>query len=217
MTHTNQIRFIIFLLQIIPIISLVADFEVNITFPENYHSQGIKVYQGGEILHTNVSGHTISFFIKDMSRTKEFYLLVVKPCNLSYVFNEVAKNTVQYRAVAPGKSYKFYRIKIASSAISQPFTIETITLEENQKIPDQTVIIFYNPEYIESLFCSKENSILTLSVIKDLFDVSGGEDMMYYEEILYLFDTIHTDTLQHKPIYKITLAKNHLCKQVIGI
>jgi hypothetical protein len=218
MIHAKKIHSVFFFLFTTIIncvfVPLYTDFEVNIAFPRPYHSQGIKVYQAGEIIHTDVSDHTISFFIKDMNRTKEFHILVVKPCDLSYVFNENAKNTIQYRVVNPERSYKFYKISFSST--SQNWNIEDKNLKENGKIPDQTVIIFYNPDYIESFCCSKENPVPTLLISDTIFTLSGGNDALCYEEIRYLLDTLHLDPLQQKISYKITLA-NNLCKQIIGI
>jgi hypothetical protein len=189
------------------ITAICTDTEFNIIFPSTYplHSQGIKIYHGGMIIPIENYGNKICFFIKNNTSEKRMFLLVVNPINLEYHFNKSSsslfQNTVQNRTIATEKDYKLYVISNRNGT----WQINQDELNENRIIPDNALILCYDPSYISHL--DVQNSI-------DIYIKNNiAEERLRNEEIIYLLNTLHTDPLYHQPT-KYTVNYK-LCKQVV--
>lgn len=193
------------------LISAHADVEFNIIFP-GMHSQGIKIYHGGSVVQNQQYDNKISFFIRNVPQEKKIFLLVINPAHLEYNLKKgptgLFQNTIQNRAVIAEKDYKLYVMTQAQDA----WHIEECELGESRIIPDNALIIFYNPDYISHLDENTKNSI-NMYVKNNVVDIAHGIEELWREEIKYLLETLHTDPLYYQPKEKIVTYK--LCKQII--
>lgn len=189
-----------------------ADMEFNIVFP-GMRSQGIKIYYGGSIVQSEQDDDKISFFIKNTPQEKKIFLLVINPAHLEYNLKKgpsgLFQNTIQSRTIIAEKDYKLYVI----TSTHGTWQIEECELNETRTIPDNTLIVFYNPDYISHLDLNLENSI-NMYIKNNVIDIADGIEQLWREEIKYLLDTLHTDPLYYQPKEKIVTYK--LCKQIIG-
>jgi|GEM_PF-5756640 len=190
-----------------------ADIECNVLFPMHYKSQGIKVYQAGEIIHTKIDDTIISFFIKDHTKDRNLYFLVIRPSDITYKFknaiDKAKQQTIECMTIAPDCAYKFYKVSITKN---QDWTVCQEYLDDGI-IPDTTVVIFYNPLYIDTLTLS-DNHIPTFLLVDNLLQIAHGKDLLFTEEVRYLFDTLNMDPLHRRPSY-LVVAGNSKCKRVM--
>lgn len=190
-----------------------TEIECNILFPKNYTSQGIKVYQAGEILHTKTDDSVVSFFVKECSKEQQLYFLIVRPSDITYTFKNAfghaRQQTIEHISVLPTCLYKFYKISMKKN---QALTVSEENLH-NGIIPDTTVLIFHNPAYIDT-FVISDNHIPTIIITDNLLKIGHGQEALHTEELIYLFDTLHMDPLHQKSSYRV-VTSNPRCKQVI--
>lgn len=192
-----------------------GEIECNIIFPANYSSQGIKIYQAGEIVHTKMDDHILSFFVKDHKREHTIYFIIIRPANITYKFkpeiDKTKQQTIESINIKPGSDYKTYKVSITKN---KDLTVSEISLDTTT-IPDTSVLILYNPAYIQTMMIS-ENKTLVFHVIENLLEVGNGKDALFAEEVIYLFDTLHSDPLHQKSSYRVVIG-NPKCKQVIHV
>ena len=192
-----------------------AEIECNIVFPTNYKSQGIKIYQAGEIIHTKMDDAMFSFFVKDHKREHAIYFIIARPSDITYKFkpeiNKTKQQTIECINITPGCDHKIYKVSISKN---KELTVSEVSLE-GTVIPDTSVLILYNPSYIETI-TAPDNKTLLLHVIENLLEVGNGKDALFAEEVMYLFDTLHSDPLHQKASYRVVIG-NSKCKQVIHL
>ena len=139
-------------------------FVGNIIFPQNIKTiPQISLYRRGLKIkpETDKASNKIQFTISDDKACNQFYILITRN-----VKAKIEDNTVHNLTVNPNQDYKFYRIQMIQigGAPRHPLTekskdekeefawrISELPINKNGIIPDDTLIIIFNPDYIEHL------------------------------------------------------------------
>jgi len=171
-------------------------FVGSIVFPQTIKLiPEVSIYRGGVKIKTDTD-HTskkTQFTISDDKSCTTFYILVtqnIQPC--------VQDNTVKYLQVAPNERYKLYTLEKIKTKDSHEWRI---SLEENRKknrvIPDDTLIVIFNSDYVEKLARGNELELPRIIIQKNILDLVGGTEEKLHETEAELI----LSSLDHKLIH----------------
>ncbi len=205
--------------------------EGTIRLPVGVSTHGANVYHGGTKIRVITEDNQIAFSIKPNRGQKVFYILIAQADALSYSFKHKDKysttQTIQYRSVLNGKAYKLFRMRIIPKETSIKETlialdaqikntkeeydwyIEELRLREYDIIPDNTIVIHYNPIYVQGLKNEGPHKLPVIIIKNNIEDI----DALYEQEIINLLASLDTDTIHAPTKRKINI--NNACKQVI--
>ncbi|KKP29746.1 MAG: hypothetical protein UR12_C0003G0020 [candidate division TM6 bacterium GW2011_GWF2_30_66] len=195
-------------------------FVGNIIFPKNIKDlPQISLYRRGIKIKTEneTSNKKIQFTLSEDKSYKKFYLLITKS-----ITPDIDDNTVKCLKIDPKQAYKFYELTIYTN---QELTINPINnLKEikdvyswniqNMKlnsygiIPDDTLIMIFNPDYIESIEPGTSLELPKIIIKKNILQLAGSEKKLSDEtnELLLScldLNIIHTNPASEvKPEYK---------------
>lgn len=184
----------------------------------------IRAYFGGYKVNCEKDGDRILFTISADRNTRKLYLLVVE--NSSFETEEKT-NTIKYLKIKPSDAYKLWSlelmhkkssdvfekkivggIKLNSDEKSPYFWIvnEETILDNTGRIPDNTLIIVYDPKLIDHLEDGLEaNSSIALPklfISSKILNLSAGdlEDL----STRYLLSALDCDAIHARCEYEVT-------------
>jgi hypothetical protein len=166
-------------------------------------SQGVKIYQGGTILDTELEDEHLFFRIKLYGKQNKFSFLIVQPNAIEYRFKSyldprVLQQTVQCRTVKQESPYAYYECIRQKDS----WVIKKTVLPEDNIIPDDAIVIMHNPEYVRSLKDEGIHRLPTIIMHTDAVKEREGQQRFAQEELYYLLATIDTDTIHDRcPAY----------------
>lgn len=162
-------------------------------------------YSGNKIIpEINESTKQISFAIPEARNRNFFYLLVttgVEFCSTD--------NTVPYLRLKKGAPYKFYTLELCAipsklkkrkrtdSGFEASWTVKEIDLAtiNNGKIPDETLIVCYHPDYVQSLEGGSMVELPKLVMRPDMIKLAGSELKLHEQSDKWFLAALNTDTI----------------------
>ncbi len=194
-------------------------FGMTIQFPYALHeTPDIRAYCGGHIIKGNVDNKnkTLFFSIPEDRYKTTFTLLIT---NAHAIDCTATDNTIHHLKIDTKHSYKLYvltlkeRIVTSPSSTKEPRTeymwdSERITLSaDDSRIPDNTIIVCYNPDFIDKIEGGNAVTLPTLYVKDNIISLLGSESKLHEKSIELLlssldYDAIHATIKHHvKPCY----------------
>lgn len=180
-------------------------FMGSIKFPEAIITiPNLRIYYKGQIITCESNNETknLAFSIAEESKIVSFYLLITE--KITYASE---KNTIKYlKAIQP---YKIYKLTLDNENDTETWAIESIApnLYDN-KIPDNTIIVCCNPEYIDTIKGGTTIMLPDIIIRNDILQLVGSEKQLHehLNELLLAsldYDTIHARIQQEiKPNYQ---------------
>ena len=194
----------------------------TLAFPASLKSNPmLRIYYGGHIIpYETHPNKKVSFWIPAHESQTTFYVLVTKSVGVqTKQRGEIKNNTIDYLKVPEGQAYKLYELelvqelpeipdeqathkkqikKIAAPTYHWNITEQTIDTE-TQRIPDETVIVCYFPEYIENLSGGSALELPTVTITPNIVQKAGSEEKLHEASTTLVLASIDTDTIHNAP------------------
>lgn len=165
-------------------------FQGSILFPKDIKKlPNISIYRRGLKIKTEeeASNHKIQFTISEDKSSKRFYLIISKE-----ITPKVDDNTVKYLTVDTSnnhKNYKFYELALFTNQelVVNPKTkqeeikensfwsVQRMKLGKEGVIPDDTLMIIFNPDYVDKIEGGNSLELPSIVLIKNLIKKAGSE------------------------------------------
>lgn len=195
-------------------------FVGSILFPKTIKSlPQIPIYRRGLKIktETETSNNKIQFTIAEDRLCNKFYLLIANS-----IMPDIEENTVKYLTVDTKQDYKFYELNVftnrelTTNPISKLeevketyfWNIQKRKLNSDGILPDDTLIIMFNPKYVDKLEGGSTLELPKIIIKKNILQLAGSEKMLTdetNERLLSSLDLniIHTPpSCEIKPEYK---------------
>jgi hypothetical protein len=185
----------------------------------------LRVYYAGHQIPIEVQQDTkqVTFSIPRGPGQNKFYVLVsewVNFASLASCHPAITHNTVEYCKVANDRPYKLFELELVEeshsneniltapasqtkkeNAVYRWIITEHKLVHENLRMPDMTVIVLYNPDFVETLKGGSAFELPTIALRSDLLSVVGSERKLHAlsNELLISaidLDTVHTALAQ---------------------
>jgi hypothetical protein len=188
-------------------------FGLTVQFP--YHltnTPAIRMYCGGNKLKAEVDnkGKKLMFAIPEDRYQTFFTLLITEEIQFS-----TFENTVRYLKVDPKKPYKFYTLALKERIIPQDITtlcefpkqpkeirteytwdVKEIDLPyADGRIPDMTVILCYNPAFVDAITGGNAVELPTIKIKKNILSLVGSESNLHDASVEMILSSLDYDTL----------------------
>ncbi len=174
----------------------------------------IRVYCGGQIIYQSCeTEHESKKFIFKIPKTryqKKFHLLITESINFKVAKNRASKkrqNTIKYLTVPTNQPYKLYKLKLVSTMHKEEIDDEEKEptyqwkikekniAEKKRKIPDDAIIVCYNPDWVNSLRVENTFELPTIVMKKNLLELVGSENKFAEFSDKLLLASINSDTI----------------------
>jgi hypothetical protein len=167
----------------------------------------IRIYYAGKKVTAEVDNHAkkVIYTIPELKQRAVFYLLITPTIEFSS-----HENTVPYLKLNPHVPYKFYILELASTvptnknkkrdiAAFRPeyaWNIKEIKLDiTGGRIPDETIIIQYNPAFIQTIEGGNAIQLPKIVIRPDIVSMLGSEQKLHELSQKWFLAALHTDTI----------------------
>lgn len=171
----------------------------------------LRVYCAGRKISGELDHETkkVSFAISDYRQRTFFYLVIVNPHNVGYELAAPQTNTVNYLKINPTEPYKFYAIELvlipeqkddsseakSNSTMVYKWLIKEIELPQNGRLPDDTIIVCYEPQFVERLDGGSSFEFPKIILKSDLLSTLGSEEKLHQESAKMLISALDLDAI----------------------
>lgn len=196
-------------------------FVGSIIFPKTIKNlPQISLYRRGIKIKTENedSNNKIQFTISEDKAYRKFYLLITKS-----IMPNIDDNTVKCLKIDPKQSYKLYEFTIYTN---QELTINPINnLQETREIyswnvqniklnslgiiPDDTLIMIFNPNYIDSIEPGNSLELPKIIIKKNILELAGSEKNLSNETNELLLSCLDLNIIHTTPTSEIKKADNN--------
>ena len=210
-THSFKTFSLFYFLLMVGHVSLVHASQIHtlfmgsIQFPHSLETiPDLRIYCGGhKIACENGKNNRTSFAIRGERQRTTFYLLITK----TIAYDTIEKNTIRHLTISPSQPYKFYRLTLYAQEPSlfdeapknqkptYTWNIQEQRLPFKNRIPDDAIIICYNPEYVDSIEGGNAIELPTIHIKSDIVDLVGSENMLHEKSVELLLSSLDHDAL----------------------
>jgi len=187
-------------------------FVGNIVFPQNLKNiPHISLYQRGLKIQAEIdnSGKKIQFTISEEKKYKKFHFLIAQ-----YIQPKIENNTVKYLKIGIKQSYKLYKLELVEIYDPQKsrnkkesnfyhWEIKEKKIGSQRIIPDDTLIIIFNPQYIEKIEGGSNFELPKIFIKNDILKLAGSEEKLCDEVNELLMASLDLNIFHTKPISEI--------------
>jgi len=190
-------------------------FNGTIQFPKSINTlPGIRIYWKGYRLtcESDNDSKKATFIIADESPRPTFKILVTENVNVIGEYN-----VVQYLKVPENAEYNFYICHLEKTAVGAPdpaqkpacpqWQISTFTEKEkplnNGIIPDDTIIICLNRDYVDIVEGGSSTLLPTVKLRSDLLKIVENEQKLHENAEMLLMSLLDIDTMHAAMTYDI--------------
>lgn len=177
----------------------------SIQFPSTVHLvPSIRVYYAGSkiVCETDDNSKKVIFSVPEFKQRTFFYLLISS--DVEFCSHE---NTVPFLKLKRNCPYKFYALqrvpaeskKRKRNEQSQPeFTwiIKELNLQlPDDRIPDETIIVRYSPEFVETIEGGNAIEFPKIVIKNDILKLAGSESKLHEISNSWFLAAMNTDTI----------------------
>lgn len=187
----------------------------SLQFPSTVTTlEPISMYCAGKKVPCEVRHQSLAYTLSADRRNTTFFLLITP--SIKY---EMAGNTIKYLKVDQQEPYAFYMLRFVTSTDKdgKPSyawkVIEHELLFEDGRVPDNTLIMCYNPEFIDRIEGGSAMTLPTIFIKSDIVDVVGSQQNLHDASIEMLLSSLDYDAIHAKIENEVTY-KNKLCKVI---
>ena len=206
----------IFTLFSVPIFAILTSISLDalsvipctIQFPEKISKvPTIRIYCGGKIIPSTIdqTSKTLTFSVPQYTHQEQFKLLVTETIDFSFYLSKYQpkdNNTAAYVKLKDGQPYYLFTFtslpdlegnKDGSSCIWQ---IDKVTnRDQNNKIPDDAIILCMPPEWIHSMNNSYAFELPTITIKSTVLESSKSEKEFFERAVKLQLAAIDSDTM----------------------
>lgn len=160
-----------------------------------------KIFYEGQQVKTEVEDNRLLFNIPiNRPMISRFFILFVEDPH--YVLKEadgtVPQNTVDY--LKSGTIYRIFELQ----ALGGSWRVQEYLLPESLIIPDNTIIVYMPPAYIDTLSGGKGREFPRVMIKENILDLLGGSlDELKRKAEALAMESIHMNSL-HVPVREVT-------------
>lgn len=190
-----------------------------IQFPQTITTVPVpRVYYMGKTIpcESHEGEKKVTFDLPKNKHLHHFYLLITESISYTLKNNETINElqTVDYIRVPDNQLYKMYELELTTKRVTEDdqesfyyWAINEKQLDDDsQRIPDETIIVLYSPEYIETVMGGNTFELPSIVVKSDVVDLAGSEQQLYNKSIELQLASLNSDTI-HAPL-------KHAIKQI---
>lgn len=180
-----------------------------IKFPSNVkYVPPVRVYYAGNKIMPQCDNDAkqLTFGISEYKMRNTFYILIAE---VDFVSEQ---NTIKYLHVPNVQPYKLYRIAFKTNKetdvlneadaediyASGAWDINRMYLAGDRRIPDDTIIVYYNPDFVRTIEGGNALELPTI-VFDDRVLNNINSDQLYDASIKLVLSSLNCDTIHKKP------------------
>lgn len=142
-------------------------------------------------------------------RTIAYYILICERITPQTHEGRDFENLVKYLQVQPNIPYKLYRVSLVAKNFAQKcasenkknefmWNIEEMELGTQGRLPDQTIIIHCNPDWIEGLEARSTMELPIIKIRPDILAYVGSEGMLHHHAAKLSLTSLDMDVIHAK-------------------
>ncbi len=169
----------------------------------------IRIYCGGRIVSSSIDqkNKTISFSIPKYAQQFHFNIIIAETVSLAKVaskYQTMPNNTAAYYKLEQGQPYKFYSLLLVpefsgeneQAQLRYSWHIKNeVIYHDDLKIPDNTIIIRYNPNWISGIHGTNNFELPTIEVMPNVLQLCGSEQSFYEKSTQIMLASLDFDTM----------------------
>jgi len=183
-----------------------------IQFPKSLSSiPGIRVYCGGQKLTTEIDneGKKVVFTLSCERNQSLFYMIITEQLQLALAED----NTINHLKLAAGASYKLFAVQ---QRADHSWLVQEKRLSlTDSRIPDNSIILCYDPNYVETLSGGTGLELPKLVLKDNLIQLAGSEKKLLDHAAELMLSTLDFDAL-HAPS-KMAVRQDHRSKTIVAV
>jgi hypothetical protein len=163
----------------------------------------IRIYYAGKKVMAEIDSHAkkVIYTIPEIKQRSVFYLLTTP--TIEFYSHD---NTIPYLKLNPHVPYKFYILELVSAANKNKkrdayrpeyaWNIKEIKLDiTGGRIPDETIIVQYNPAFIQTIEGGNAIQLPKIVIRPDIVSILGSEEKLHELSQKWFLAALHTDTI----------------------
>ncbi len=163
-------------------------FSGAISFPRLLDAPNIRIYCGGNKIPCSVKDNIVSFEFEENKYRSHFYIVITP----TFSFQMIEDNVVDYAKLNPEQAYKFFEVTLLKS--ERRWQVRELALpSDTGRIPDQAIIICYDPEYIQKIDGGEVLQLPTIYIKDNILDLAGSEEKLHEQSIKYVLASLRLD------------------------
>lgn len=191
----------------------------------------LPIYYGGHKIpcETNDEAKQLLFTLPKIDVINQLYLYIGEEFRF-----EVEENTVKYLKAPRNKEYKFFSLKLTKQenlpksneldgerlrmpepSVDYQWHIEEKQLDASRRLPDNTIIICFNPDYISHLEAGNDTNLPRIIVKENICELAGSENQIHETAEQLLLSAIDYNAL-HKKIERVVKNDHQRNKTIIA-
>ncbi len=179
----------------------------------------VRIYFAGLKIACSINNESkqTTFSIPSYQRNTPLYILVTEHVRWS-----AEENTIKYLKTNIDRSYKLY---LATPRESLPgkkrddteahWNIQEVTLDANGKIPDNTIIVVFNPNLIDTFEGGNSITLPKLCMHDDIIERIGSEKELHTMARKSLLACLDTDSIHKKTEH--TVQPHYRLKTILAL
>lgn len=189
-------------------------FVGSIQFPKLKSIPNVRIYYRGNKIksETDQDGKKVTFSISENKLLTFVYMLITEQID-----SETENNTIKYFKIPPHQKYKLFALEllIDGDDRAQWRIREQQIPFKTRRIPDDTIIICYNPAFIEKITGGTEIELPKIYVKEDIVSLVGSEAILHDKSIEILLSSLDYDALHCN--VKQAVKQNLALKTVVAL
>ena len=182
----------------------------TIQFPQSIKTvPTLRVYCGGRIVPSTIDqeNKSVSFSIPRYAQQFHFNLLIAEKINFalsSSKYQSGNHNTAAYMKLEENQPYKLYSLLLVpqfadgvkDTKLRYTWQIKNESIHHKDlKIPDDAIILCYNPDWIAGIQGSNAFELPTIEISPNILELSGSEKTLHDRSTQIMLAALDSDTM----------------------
>lgn len=169
-------------------------FVGSIQFPKLKSIPNVRIYYRGNKIksETDQEGKKVTFSLSENKLSTFFYLLITEQ-----IHSETENNTIKYFKIQTNQKYKLFSLElITDNKGKSEWRIKEQQIPfKTGRIPDDAIIICYNPAFVEKIVGGTEIELPKIYIKDNIVSLVGSEDKLHDKSIELLLSSLDYDAL----------------------
>lgn len=107
----------------------------------------------------------------------------------------ITENTIDHLKIDPSHNYKFYSLSLVMQEGAYAWNIQEVAIPATGKLPDNTLILAYNPDFVDRLEGGNAIELPTIIIKQDIVDIAGSQELLHEQSIELLLSSLDYNAL----------------------
>lgn len=201
-------------------------FMGSIQFPQTLkHTPGVRIYYHGKKLMTEIDNDSkrILFTVPEQKQRTFFYLLVTP--EVDFVCRD---NNVEHLRLKSKTNHKLYALELVAEKTTPAVNTNSVTIgkgapqktnytwavkeiaffDQTGRIPDDALIICYDPQYINSFEGGSAIEFPKIIIRPDAIKLAGSEEKFQNQSTRWLLAALNTDMIHETMTQQVKFSSH---------